>query len=729
MALDQQSYARARNAALGGLVIQAGLFMATLVTAYYTGSPLLFSMTWHTLAGVPVWIILWMIFNQHRLERIESLEAEQLSRADAATATIFTENADDLQLARRRLDNLYKWGVPAVSLLIATFLVSMGGYLIYANYGIFKPLFTDKLDTAQTQELYNTLLPPHVNTGIITAILAAFFFVSFIFARYAAGMTKIAEWSPLRGGASYLMGNFLVALLAFISMVFVFFENRTVLAVVSIVVPVIVTILGIEIILAQLLAMYRPRKPGEIPRAAFDSRLLGMLTSPKSLGKAITDTINYQFGFEVSRSWFYQLLSRAITPLIIFGVIILFAISTIVVIPPDSEGVRMTFGALDDNAQPLTPGLHFKWPWPVGSVDIRPVARVQQLSVGSAPKGVKEGIAILWTNEHVDGGKEDYLVCAPTPIERETGTPDAADLMSAFSNNKKAATTRPGNLGGQLPGVNLIGGQVVVQFRIKDTLQYAKVADDPIGLLQRIVERRTNSFFVTHDIDTLLGPGREVDGRLSTTVLREQIQGDVNDESLGIEIVFVGLSALHPPKDTANAFHEQISVLQERQSEIENAEKERINLLGTVAGTPDEALAIRDAIRKYDEAKRALMNTKLTAEERAANEKRVNELEADAERLLIGARGKAAQTLAEARREKWERYLAVRSQVDSFNAELEAYRRAPEFYKMRKYLEVLASGLEKPRKFVVTSDSSVTPTFRIDLKESSTALGDVLNIK
>ena len=723
MALDQQSYARARNAALGGLVIQAGLFLATLVTAYYTASPLLFAMTWHVLAGVPVWIILWMIFNQHRLERIEALEAEQLSRADAATATIFTENADDLQLARRRLDNLYKWGVPAVSLLIAVFLVGMGGFLIYANYGVLKPLFVGRTSATQTQEILDSLIPRYVNNGIVTAVLAAFFFVTFIFARYAAGMTKITEWSPLRGGASYLMGNFLVALLAFVSMVFVLFDNRMVLATMTIVVPVIITLLGVEIILAQLLAMYRPRKPGEIPRAAYDSRLLGMLTSPKSLGKAITDTINYQFGFEVSRSWFYQLLSRAITPLILFGVIILFIISTVVVVPPDSEGVRMTFGSLGGDPKPLTPGLHFKWPWPVGSVDIRPVARVQQISVGSAPKGVKEGIAILWTNEHVEGGKEDYLVCAPTPVDRD---PNAADLMSVFTN--KNAATQPGQ-GGQTPGVNLIGGQVIVQFRVKDTLAFARAADDPVGVLQRIVERRANTFFVTHDIDTLLGPGREADGKSSTALLRKQIQGDADRDSLGVDIVFVGLSALHPPKDTAAAFHEQISVLQERQSDIENAQRDSINILGTVAGSPEDALAIRDAIRKYDEAKRSLANAKMTAEERAAAEKQVTELEANAERLLIGARGKAAQILAEARRERWERYLAVRSQVDSFNAELDAYRRAPEFFKMRKYLDTLSSGLAKPRKFVVTSEGGVPPTFRIDLKESSSALGDVLNMK
>lgn len=727
MALDQQSYARARNAALGGLVIQAGLFLATLVVAYYTGSPLFFAMTWHVLAGVPVWIILWMIFNQHRLERIESLEAEQLSRADAATATIFTENADDLQLARRRLDNLYKWGVPIVSLLIATFLVSIGGFLVYANYGVLKPLFVGKPDSTQTQELFNSLLPPHVNTGIVTAILAAIFFVTFIFARYAAGMTKITEWTPLRGGASYLMGNFLVALLAFVSMVFVLFDNRMVLAVITIVVPVIITILGIEIILAQLLALYRPRKPGEIPRAAYDSRLLGMLTSPKSLGKAITDTINYQFGFEVSRSWFYQLLSRAITPLIVFGVIILFLISCIVVVPPDSEGVRMTFGSLGSEAKPLTPGLHFKWPWPIGAVDIRPVARVQQISVGSAPKGVKEGVAILWTNEHVEGGKEDYLVCAPTPVDQDPGSVDAADLMSGFTNKK--AGTQPAGQGGQTPGVNLVGGQIIVQYRIKDTLQYAQSADDPNGLLQRLVERRANTFFVTHDIDTLLGAGREADGKLSTSVLQQQIQSDANRDNLGVDIVFVGLSALHPPKDTANAFHEQISVLQERQSGVENAERERITILGAAAGSPEEAMAIRDAIRKYDDAKRAIAGSKMSAEERAAAEKQIAELETNAERLLIGARGEAAQILAKARQGQWERYLAIRSQVDSFNAELEAYRRAPEFYKMRKYLETLAAGLEKPRKFVVTSDAGVAPTFRVDLKESSSALGDVLNMK
>ena len=46
---------------------------------------------------------------------------------------------------------------------------------------------------------------------------------------------------------------------------------------------------------------------------------LQSIAEPGRIGSSIADALNYQFGFEVSKTWFYQLLSRACVPLIIFG--------------------------------------------------------------------------------------------------------------------------------------------------------------------------------------------------------------------------------------------------------------------------------------------------------------------------------------------------------------------------------------------------------------------------
>src|SRR5690606_6959550 len=89
---------------------------------------------------VPIWIVLMMIYHQHRLERMEALETEQLASRDASAAAIFDERAQDLHVARRRLDRLYKWGLGGVSIVLALYLVIVGGTLFYANYAALQGL-------------------------------------------------------------------------------------------------------------------------------------------------------------------------------------------------------------------------------------------------------------------------------------------------------------------------------------------------------------------------------------------------------------------------------------------------------------------------------------------------------------------------------------------------------------------------------------------------------------
>ena len=55
--------------------------------------------------------------------------------------------------------------------------------------------------------------------------------------------------------------------------------------------------------------------------ATFDSRLLGWLTAPKSLGQTLAETLRYQFGLEVSGSWAFKLVSRAVLPTVLRGML------------------------------------------------------------------------------------------------------------------------------------------------------------------------------------------------------------------------------------------------------------------------------------------------------------------------------------------------------------------------------------------------------------------------
>lgn len=706
MALDQQSYRRSANAAFLGLLVQVLLAGAMALAGSAARSPALYAAALHLLGGLPIWIVLLLLYHQHRLERIEALETEQLARANAQTGALFEEHADDLQIARRRLNALYKWGMAIVALLVSVYLLVVGALLLYFNYQAYLKGWAKFVADAKDET--------NGSPAIFICVFAAIGFVAFIFARFTAGMTKIAESQMLRGAAGYLMGNFFVALLLTAAMGFSLFGNDQVLASLALAIPAIMILLGAEVLLVFLLNAYRPRRPGEVARAPFDSRLLGLLTTPKSLAKALSDAINYQFGFEVSRSWFYQLLSRAITPLIAFALAVLVLVSTVVVVQPSEQAVVLRFGRLVNERQPLGPGLHFKAPWPIDHVEKYTTGLVHQISVGSSAKGITPNVAILWTKPHTEGGKEDYLVTAPTPLLAGQGADAPAETSAT-----------------RTPGMSLIGLQMVVQYRISDLLEYVHHVDDPDAMLTRIAEAQLSRFLVTQDIDTLIGHGRIGAGEK----LRGVIQQAATANHLGLEVVFAGLAGVHPPadKDVADAFHKQISALQDRQRMTEEAQADAISTLAQVAGSRDQALAISQAIRDLEAAKSRLEELKANpaagSEELLAKEKEVTAKEVGVEELLTNASGKAAELIYDARAYRWERAIAEQARAGRFQAELLAYRQSPDLYRVRRYLEVLADGLSQSRKTILASKSTQTPLIRIDLTDSQTAIESLMKPK
>lgn len=685
MGQDQQTFQRAANAAGLGLLIQAAVAVGVALVGLWAESAALHAATWHLVGGLPIWIILWVVYHQHRLERIETLETEQLARTDAQAATIFDEAGQQLQLARRRLDNLYRYGLNIVSLLIAAYLLAVGGALAYVHYDAFR---------VETLQVFNE--QRSVAAAAILPLLAAF--VAFLVARYVSGMTRVRQWTLLRGGASYLMGNAVVALLLTAAAGVTWLGNPILYVVLALVIPGFMVVLGVEMVLGFVLGIYRPRRPDQVVRPAFDSRILGWLTRPESIGKIIGEAVNYQFGFEISRSWFYGLLGKAITPLVIVGGLVLIGLSSLVIVAPHENAVIMTFGRFERVAPP---GLAFKWPWPAGRAENYGVYRVHEIVVGSAAGHIKKNVAILWTTEHVHGRPEQYLLTAPTPFE------DGAAG------------------GGELTAGELVGADLTVKFRVDNLKAFVESAVEPARFLEAIAERCLNAYFVSKDIDTLLTAGRMVAGE----VLRGQIQEQADAYGLGLEVVFAGLTGVHPPQksEVAAKFHEQIDALLEKQSAIEDARKQTITTLAKVAGSRRKAKGISDAIGKLEALKRQLSDLRRADEYvgQVAQELvgRIAQQQVEIEKLLNEAGGEAAQLIYEARAYRWEHALNERARAMRTHSEYEAYRQAPQYYRARRFLLALTAGLKDRRKVIQTGSGTV----RLHLEEQPIGLGGILD--
>ena len=73
--------------------------------------------------------------------------------------------------------------------------------------------------------------------------------------------------------------------------------------------------------------------------------------------------MNYQFGFEVSQTWFYQLLQKWLVPLLGAGLLILWLLTSVLWFNPAARVDRLLWAQL--NADALSARLLLKLPWPV----------------------------------------------------------------------------------------------------------------------------------------------------------------------------------------------------------------------------------------------------------------------------------------------------------------------------------------------------------------------------
>ncbi|MFM8986976.1 MAG: hypothetical protein ACKONH_13155, partial [Planctomycetia bacterium] len=95
--------------------------------------------------------------------------------------------------------------------------------------------------------------------------------------------------------------------------------------------------------------------------------------------------------------------------------------------------------------------------------------------------------------------------------------------------------------------------------------------------------------------------------------------------------------------------------------------------------------------------------------------------------LLAEARGEAAEMLHAARAYRWKRAVGERADGERFAGELLAFQASPDYYRTRRFLEVLAEGLSSRRKYVITGDAGDTPVFRMDFSDPASAIDTLLS--
>ncbi len=741
MRIDHHAYQRGTQVAGFGFLLQFVIGLTLLIFSWVTGDTTLFFASGFVLLGVLVWLSLVVIFHQHKLERLEALEEDELAAARAGTSSIFDAATDESRVAARRLALMYKWLMPTVSLIMASMLLLLA-YIIYAVMShVGEAVEAGGRDFLMSSQI-----------GWAVALCLSIALVTFIFSRFVAGMAKLPSWQNLRGGAGYMVGNTLVMLAIATGTVFRVFENETVLVFVAEwVLPVGMLIIAAEIILNFVLNLYRPRVPGETPRAAFDSRLLSLLAAPDSIVRSLNDAVNYQFGFDITSSWGYQLLLRSFVWLVGLGVAVIVLLNTMVIVEPHQQAVKLSWGKLVGEAHGS--GIMWKLPWPLQSAEVYDVTTLREIDLTARQTQAARTRDIhLWTTDlQMDMNREpEPFIVGSTSLLLDYELDDEDDLfnesspVSGIDTFEDAPIPAPGDAEGEVEiyvpvdeaqteedrveavvsqVYALLDAEISMQYRIRSDpdnsglLDYIQFAPDVVSRRQRLTDREEalrllalreiTQHLSRMTLDEVLTSNRN---RLAAD-LRERVQESFDQMRTGVEVVSINMPLLRPSGQTAQRFEEIAVSNQARQQHIAIARRNVTMALSYVAGDVPTAMRLIEEIDAFNAMR----------DELGASHPDVQELGAQIERELVRTGGSVAQMITRAERDRWVELMEARSQASRTRGQTWAYRASPSLYSQREIMRVVSQTVGPIRKYLIGIDPERV-NLDVELKELSPLL-------
>lgn len=663
---------RAFYVSLFGLILSLIFFVSVLVLGAILSSPTLYILSWQVLGSFLIWLVLLIQFyHRHRAEQ-EKLDLAELKRA-REKQTIFEGSEGRLDLfavAQKRLEWVEKWLLPIWGVFIAIGQIVMGFLLIRFVSGPAKDY---------------TLRSPLLGAAIL--VLLSFF--SFLISRYATGLSATLIWRPLRAGGSSLLMTSILGFAAAVSLAFAQYKYQLGLLFLNWFVPVLLIVLGSETIITAIFDLYRPRLAGQYSRACFDSRLLGLINEPGGILHTVASTLDYQFGFKVSQTWFYKLLEKAIVPLLLFLLLAIYLFSCVVIVGPGEGAVIEHFGSAnpEDGGRQVGPGWSWKWPWPFERAYVYPMEKIRVLHVGYVPTPEDAAKPFLWGQKHY---KEEFKLLVAVETRRQAGL------------GEKGAAP-----------VSYIIVDVPVHYKIRDLQQYLYTHQDAEVLLEALCYRELARFAASAKIEpdedlnesdrqkSLLGAGQENACR----ILHQRMQAAADAAQLGVEIVFVGMVGVHPPPEVAPNYQEVVAAVQKQQATILRARAEHNKTLTELAGSIEKADALYGLVRQLSKANQV--------SDAAQAEQLVEQMEA----MVHQAQGKLFSTLRQAEAYAFERVARAKGEGLRFAGQVKANQAGGELFQRFRRLQILEESLPSIRKYVVAAGPEDQEIYILNLED------------
>jgi len=379
-------------------------------------------------------------------------------------------------------------------------------------------------------------------TSVLCAVISLFLGI------FLAGQSHVFEFRWLRPVGAWLMAGAMIMFFTAASSVLaelkvthwnLFFSKIFFFA---------LAILCVELFTNFISEFYRPRNQME-DRPVYESRLLSFFTEPGGVMRNIADSLDYQFGFKVSRTWIYGFLEKAIVPALLLWLLLFWIFTSLCEVAPGEFGIRERFGSAPKNSPVLVPGVYLKMPWPFERIVRVPVNVIYQVDVGGELRNegkAQKPAVVLWTTEH--GGADGFLVA------NDQGGTEVSNAVSILT------TILP------------------ISYKVKaaEVYNYAFKFKDIPRILKTIGEQESTRYFASTDFIRDMSSGR---GKI-VMELQSRIQKETDRLGLGIEIVCVNMTDAHPPyKEVAPAFQEVLAAKEEARGMVFAARAEEAKFL------------------------------------------------------------------------------------------------------------------------------------------------------
>lgn len=226
---------------------------------------------------------------------------------------------------------------------------------------------------------------------------------------------------------------------------------------------------------------------------------------------------------------------KRLSRVVAIAVVAMYALSGIYVVQPDERGVVKRFGRVV--ADDLAPGIHYRLPWPIDSVEKPQVTAIKRMSIGYRIVDQVRGIA-----------------------------PESSEVQFLSGDE------------------NIIEAQLLIQYVVKDASSYLYAVEDPHWLVRRAGECALTEKIATLGVDEILTTAKfEIE-----RAVKGGAQEVLDSYGAGIEIAAAHLQDVSPPREVADAFRDVASAREDKNRIIHEANGYLNRVVPTARGEAEQ---------------------------------------------------------------------------------------------------------------------------------------------